>query len=123
MSRGELRDCDARRHKARRIFVIVDDVLASDAVQAFSIHADGSAILLTSRRARDFELSGISVTNIELLNELEADELFRAYANIADNVALDELQRRILGHVIAMPARRSSSVSTESAGIACRILK
>jgi hypothetical protein len=93
----ELRDAIAKELEGRRVFVIVDDVWAPDGVQAFSIHAGGSAILLTSRRARDFKLSGISVRNIELLNELEGDELFRAYANIADNVALDELQRKILG--------------------------
>jgi hypothetical protein len=58
----ELRDTIAKELEGRGVFVIVDDVWAPDAVQAFSIHADGSAILLTSRRARDFELSGISVT-------------------------------------------------------------
>ena len=56
----EVRDAIAKELEARRVLVIVDDVWAPDAVHAFSIHADGSAVLLTNRRAKDFELLTVS---------------------------------------------------------------
>ena len=77
---------------------MVDDVRTAIDVRAFSIRSAGCAILFTGRKASSFQLNNVPVTNIKLLDELEAEELFRAYARIADNVTLNDVQRKILGH-------------------------
>ena len=94
----ELRDAITKELDGRKVLIVVDDVWTPNDVRAFSIRADGCAVLFTSRKTRGFELNGVSIKNIELLDEPEAEGLFRAYAGIADNVALTDPQRKILGH-------------------------
>jgi hypothetical protein len=98
LSIDELRDAIAKELDGRSVLIIVDDVWTSNDVRAFSIRVDGCAILFTSRQNSGFKHNDVPIKNIELLNEGEAEGLFRAYAGIADNVALDEPQQKILGH-------------------------
>ena len=67
-------------------------------MRAFTIRIEGCAVLFTSRRARGLERNDVQITEIELLDENEAEGLFRAYASIPDDVALNEPQRKILEH-------------------------
>jgi hypothetical protein len=94
----ELRDAITKELDGRKVLIIVDDVWTSNDVRAFSVRADGCAVLFTSRKSSGFELNGVSIKNIELLDKQEAEGLFRAYAGIADNVPLDDVRRKILGH-------------------------
>jgi WD40 repeat protein len=94
----ELRDAITKELDGREVLIIVDDVWTANDVHAFNVRADGCSVLFTSRRSSGFDLNNVPVKNIELLDWPEAEELFRAYADIADNVALDEVAGRILGH-------------------------
>jgi hypothetical protein len=94
----ELRDAITKELDGRKALIIVDDVWTPSDVRAFSIRSDGCAVLFTSRMTRSFEVNGVSVKNIELLDEPEAAGLFRAYAGIKDDVTLNDVQRKILAH-------------------------
>jgi hypothetical protein len=94
----DLRDAITKELDGRKVLLVIDDVWTSNDVRAFSIRAEGCAVLFTSRKASGFERNDVPIKNIELLEEPEAEELFRAYVGIADNVELKYIQRKILGH-------------------------
>jgi len=94
----ELRHAITKELDGRNVLIVVDDVWTPNDVRAFSIRSNGCAVLFTSRKTSGFDQNNVPVMNIELLDDPEAERLFRAYADIADGVVLNELQWKILGH-------------------------
>jgi hypothetical protein len=94
----ELRDAIVKELHARNVLIVVDDVWTSNDVRAFGIRSEGCAVIFTSRKSSGFDDNDVPTKNIELLSEPEAEGLFRAHAGIADDLALDDAQGKILRH-------------------------
>ncbi|WP_422039326.1 NB-ARC domain-containing protein [Roseibium sp.] len=82
----------------RQILFIIDDVWDRFAVDAFNIQAPNCSVLFTSRRASCFEHEGIKTQLVDLLDEGEAEALFRHRSGIRSDTPLDEIQQAILRH-------------------------
>jgi hypothetical protein len=82
----------------RRVLFIVDDVWTPLAVRAFQFRAEGCAVLYTSRRRAGFDECGVSVRDVELLTEAEAEGLFRMHARLPAHGPLPPPAEAILRH-------------------------
>jgi hypothetical protein len=94
----DLRDAITKELNGRKVLLVIDNVWTSNDVRAFNIRAEGCAVLFTSRKSSGFEQNDVPIKNIELLEQSEAEKLFRACADIADNAELKDVQRMILDH-------------------------
>ena len=84
--------------KGRSILLVVDDVWTPIDVRAFDIRREGCAVVFTSRKREGFDAHGVALKNVELLDKAEAENLFRDYAGLPENVELDATLLQILGH-------------------------
>ena len=82
----------------RRVILIVDDVWTDEAVHAFDVRQEGCAILYTSRKRSGFDANNVPVNDVELLDPIEAEWLFRAYARIEEDQALSRNASKIMSH-------------------------